>query len=900
MTSGGPRNTGFVPGVCLVKCQLMSGTWQDNVTPNDEPSPERVEKIFHEACDLSGSERAAFLIESCAGDEPLRGMVENLLRAADESSVLQDWETPAIMHVARSFAWPGPPVLDRYRVTGKLGTGGMGVVYRAERCDGEYSKEVAIKIIPWAAGDDGLLERFRTERSILARLNHPNIAGLLDGGATADGLPYFAMEVAEGVPIDEYVKEEKPSPRELVELFRRVCGAVSYAHRNLIVHRDLKPGNILVFRGPNGVANPKLLDFGVAKLLDESDAATRTRALTPEYASPEQISGAPVTTASDVYSLGVLLYELVTGRRPYRVTTGVIDLATAICKEEPVEPGPECDADLAKIALMALRKEPERRYASVEQMSEDLRRWLDGYPVSARPDARTYRARKFLGRNKVAVAIAAAFVVAIAGGVAATLRQAGIAERRFNDVRKLANSYLFEFDDSIKELPGSTAARQLVVNRGLEYLDHIARERAGDRALTLELAAAYTKIGDVQGRVDVANLGEPQAALASYGKAAELYKEVLARGRDADAALGLADTQAKSARILQNRGDLAKAEKLAREGIEIVETYAPVSKAARDILPGYYVVLGNLAGNPSYPNLGHAKLALELYQKALAGMQALARERPGDDATLRRLSAVYNRVGQMYQALGDGEAAVSALRSALDIQETLLKKSPGILTDRNNVAIGNNNLAVAYTQVLLRPRDAQPLHERALPLFRELAAADAKDVQAKLNLMGGLYAAARTELALGNSAQALEWANESVAEFEAVCKLKPDQPPAAGRTAYQVRADILIARGDLAAAAVDIRRQLEIDEALLRTYKGDASAQRNLAIAWEQMGSVHVVRAKRTASNAEWRQALAWFEKADDMYATQVKQETFIAQYARARESVRKNIVACREALKGR
>ena len=865
-----------------------------------EPSPERVEEIFQQAFDLMPEARAAFLSEACAGDEALRAMAENLLRSASEMEHNPDWRTPAMIHEAQASALTTTPVLDRYRLTGKLGTGGMGVVYRAERSDGAYQKQVAIKIVPWAAGDEKLLDRFREERAILARLDHPNIARLLDGGTTADGLPYIAMELAEGVPIDEFAKREKPSQRELVELFRRICAAVSYAHRNLIVHRDLKPGNILVSRGTDGVADPKLLDFGIAKLLDESDLTTRTRALTPEYASPEQISGAPVTTASDVYSLGVLLYELVSGHRPYRATTGVMDLAAAICNDEPVTPGPEFDPDIANIVLMALRKEPDRRYASAEQMSDDLRRWLEGYPVTARPDTRGYRARKFLFRNKLAAAAAAGFLLAIGGGAVTTLRQANIANRRFNDVRKLANSYLFEFHDAIIDLPGSTAARQLVVKRGMEYLDGMSREHSGDRTLTRELAAAYTRIGDVQGRVDTPNLGDSQGALDSYAKAARLYEEVLATGRDSEAALGSADDHAKSGRILQMKGDVRAAEARQKKAISLVEAYAPVSQAARDILPGHYAVLAGIEGNPASPNLGHTEQALELYRKALRGYQDQVRAHPGDSDLQQRLSVRYNQMGQMQQALDNGPAAVEAFRNSVDINEKLLRENPNNSTSQHNVAVTSNNIATVYNQVMNKPQEAQPYSDRALKLFRALVSADPKDVQSRINLADGLYTAGRTADFLHDRRHALALFDESVELFESIIRLTPGSPPPTSRTAWQFRADMFLDSGNLPAAMADIRRELAIDDQILRANNTDASSQRSQAIAWAQTGRVHLTlakRASRVSSTAEWREALSWYEKAGALYLDQQKRGTFIPLYRGALELVRKQIEICRKAL---
>jgi serine/threonine protein kinase len=332
-----------------------------------------VEQLFQEASDLEAAARPAFLADACRGDERLRQAVEDLLRASTEAAANPLWQEPAMHNEARFLAASDEATtLDRYRLLERIGAGGMGVVYKAVRADDEFSKLVAVKIV--RDSDPDMIGRLRQERQILAGLEHPNIARLLDGGTTADGRPFLVMEYVEGLPIDRYVAERQPPLPDLLDLFRKICAAVSYAHRNLIVHRDLKPANILV----TAEGQPMLLDFGIAKLLDGSAQRTRTgaAAMTPEYASPEQVLGAPITTASDIYTLGVLLYELLSGARPYRNTASPLELARAIGTEHPqplgTHAGRRFDSDLENIVQMALRKEPERRYASAGQFSEDL------------------------------------------------------------------------------------------------------------------------------------------------------------------------------------------------------------------------------------------------------------------------------------------------------------------------------------------------------------------------------------------------------------------------------------------------------------------------------------------------------------------------------------------------
>ena len=416
--------------------------------------------LFNDALGLHADERAVFLERVCAGDDEARAEVESLL-AAYQSAPSFLW-APALDPAP--FPIPSEPSrrmigkrLGRYRIVSVIATGGMGEVYRAVRADGEYEQTVAVKIVRGCMALDHVFRRFHRERQVLANLQHPGITRLLDGGMTDDGMPYLVMEYVNGERIDSYCDRHCLSITHRLRLFCRVCSAVQFAHQNLVVHRDLKPSNILVT--PDGC--PKLLDFGIAKLLDgNSDRTTNDatltvmRSLTPRYASPEQIRGEPITTATDVYSLGVILYELLTGHRPYRCQrNGGDDTASAICEDEPETPSlvvrnlvgpivgtgtkdtltPEAVAslrggnpnhlrkrlrgDLDNVLFMALAKEPRRRYATVEQFSDDIERHLERLPVVARRNTFLYRTSRHLYRNKGAVIAAVVIVAALVTGV---------------------------------------------------------------------------------------------------------------------------------------------------------------------------------------------------------------------------------------------------------------------------------------------------------------------------------------------------------------------------------------------------------------------------------------------------------------------------------------------------
>lgn len=466
---------------------------------------------------------------------------------------------------------------------------------------------------------DFILRRFRHERQILASLNHPYIAKLFDGDTTNDGQPYFVMELVEGKPVRKFCDDERLSIEERLKLFLHVCAAVSYAHRNLIVHRDLKPSNILV----TSDGTPKLLDFGIAKILSPNAAEethTNARAMTPEYASPEQVRGEPITTASDIYSLGVILYELLTGHRPYSLEgRSESEAARIIGEHEPEKPSfivararkvantggaqmsvmtPErasltrdllpvalhrrLRGDLDNIALKALCKEPARRYASVEQFSEDIERHLAGLPVRARKDTFKYRASKFIQRNRVGVAASALVLLTLIGGIVATLWQAHTArvertraEQRFNEVRKLAHSVLFEYHDAIAELPGSTPVRQRLVKDALDYLDSLSRDAAGDHSLRRELANAYLKVGDIQGKPYNPNLGDTAGALASYRKAQAILESLSnVEADDSNVKRDLALAYQDIGRIEMRMGDRAEALNYQRRAIALSESLA--------------------------------------------------------------------------------------------------------------------------------------------------------------------------------------------------------------------------------------------------------------------------------------------------------------------------------------
>ncbi len=493
---------------------------------------EEVISLFHEVADLPLSARVDYY--ASRGIPPnVREEVESLLQfdAHTESLTGQIAET-AQEALQASHGAPESQVWGRYRVIRLLGRGGMGAVYLAERNDGEVEQRVAIKVVHSSTGLPVFQERFLRERRILASLNHPGIARLLDAGQTDDGQPYLVMEYIDGVSIDEYCASL--DLREVLKLFLAVCDAVAYAHRNLIIHRDLKPSNILI----DGSGRPKLLDFGIAKIIDASEEArTVVRLLTPEYASPEQMRGEAHSTATDIYSLGAVLYKLLTGSVSNTADSG--SATTVIRPPSRVKAGIPADVDC--IVLKALRSEPEERYVTADALAEDVLAFLENRPVRARAGNSWYRARKFLRRYWIPVTAAAVALGGLSVGLYIANRERIVAQQRFSQVRDLSNQ-VFKLDDEIRGLPGATKARQALVALSLQYLERLGQQARGDKNLALEIGAAYLSVAEVQGVPGNSNLGELTSADESLAKAEAMVGPVLdAAPRDRTALLQAAE-----------------------------------------------------------------------------------------------------------------------------------------------------------------------------------------------------------------------------------------------------------------------------------------------------------------------------------------------------------------------
>jgi tetratricopeptide (TPR) repeat protein len=649
----------------------------------------RVAEAFDALRERTAAERAAWL-DGQAADDTTRTEVAAMLRAYDsDPAFLEPAGAVAEAVLARGLAGRR---LGAYRLVREIGRGGMGIVFEAHRDDEEFDRRAAIKVLPaWSAST--LVERFRFERRVLAGLDHPGIAKLLDAGTTEDGQPYFVMELVDGRPIDAWCRDRQAPAGERCRLVERVCEALAYAHQHLVIHRDVKAANILVT--PAG--EPKLLDFGIAALLADDGAAsaglTRTghHSFTPEYASPEQIRGERVTTATDVYSLGVVLYRLLAERPPYDLSgLSTFDAMRKVCEVEPpamstvaeLERRAVLRGDLDRIVAKALRKSPLDRYGTVAELAADLRAWREGRPVAAATQSVAYRVRRFTRRNRGTVAAGVALLAVLLAGAGTTAWQARVASRerdkaqqRFHQIRELSRSLIFDVHDALRPVAGATEARRLLLDRAVQFLDRLAADAGDDDALKVELAEGYRRLGSVQGAAGVDNLGDTSGALASLEKAARLAED--ARRADPAARLPLFAAVSTQSDLALVAHDAGRADAAARADARRLELAAEIERRYGDgeairVLASAYSDAGIFRAEQE--DLDGARryygTAVRIYERTPAAARADQGWGRAYSLTLKRLGAVEMVKG----ALDDSEAHY---RAALAIEEGLARQEPG-------------------------------------------------------------------------------------------------------------------------------------------------------------------------------------------------------------------------------
>ncbi len=651
--------------------------------------------------------------------------------------------------------------LGRYQLQGPVGAGGMGTVYAA--WDPVVGRKVAVKVLHE-------VQRFQQEREILAGLEHPHIARLLDAGETSQGRPWFAMEFVDGQPLDQFCDARRLTTRQRLELMRPVFAAVTSAHQHLVVHRDLKPGNILVTA--DGV--PKLVDFGIARLLEDSAPHTVTgfAPMTPAYASPEQVRREPVATSSDVYSLGVVLHELLTGVGPYDVAPGNVEALLQAVSAGELQPCSvvlarssedavacraasrerlrrELEGDLDAVVSMALRREPKDRYPSVQALEDDVVAFLEGRPTRARQGNGLYRAVKWVRRHRVGVAALVATFAALLVGLGATLWQArraaherDLAQRHFEQVRALAHAALFDYHDGVAELPGSTALRERMVQDALAYLDSLSADARDDVSLRDELAQAYLKVGDVQGDPFGASLGDTTHALASYLKGREIARAVLVEKPDDFAARKvIAASHDKVGAILEVTGDLRSASteyERARAADEALATLRP-----DDLEQRFAVSRDDLSQGQVLLQLGDLDAAAARLEQSLVARLALVPLRP-DIPTRRGVAVVLLSLGDVRKEQGRVKDALTHSEEAERILAGLLLEKPDDPTLRRTVATVWSRLLVLYLLDGQRPR-ALDMAQRPLTQARKDLALDAQNSVARRDLVVALSGLARAQ-----------------------------------------------------------------------------------------------------------------------------------------------------------
>lgn len=877
-----------------------------------------INQIFQNALDLPPAHRAAYLDEACNGDAELREEVEELLRADEQASARID---RAVNQAEDELRFAGQAVVigrhvGPYKIVREIGRGGMGAVYEAVRTDDQYVRSVAIKFVALGMDTPESLARFRVERQVLASLQHPNIAMLLDGGTSEDGRPYIVMEYVKGQPLLDYCQQHDLPVAERLKLFCSLCSAVHHAHQMLVIHRDIKPANVLVTEA----GEPKLLDFGIAKLLSPDlthgelpETLTLHRRLTPRYASPEQIRGEPLTTASDVYSLGVLLYELLTYASPYQ-TTGHshAEVQRAVCEQEParlsraVADNPrlkrELSGDLDNIVSMALRKEPQRRYSSAQQLAEDIRRYLNGLPVTARDETIFYLAAKLVRRNKLASAALALLAISVFAGWSLTIHEARKTQARFEQVRSLANTLLSDIPRDLRGLPGSVPIRAKLVRTALEHLNTLSQDAGGDVGFEYDLAQAYDRVGDVQGDPDGPNLGQYSDAIRSYQSALALGQRVIARRGDPGVFNTVAWLHLKIGDLQWRTGNSTAAFENYRKGLEIAarmraeagdmrgfnverEGYQKIARAytaARRLdealtnaqaakeaavrfapstigrergssgIAAALMIYGDVLGV-----MGNIQESRKAYEEAVTRLEPAVRAQPDQWADVEDLADAYRRLGDVlgapiYFNFGESHQAEVYLAKALVLEQRMADHEPQSAQRQARLSMAFRRLGSVQREH--DPAAAAASYERAIEIAEELRRGNPSDLnyQRELAIHRQVYGQALHRLGRLPAAQ------QQIETAIGVQRRLVEQLP--NRTVlHEDLFHSLLALGDLKPPQAAIPHYDEAAVIARRLRLKDEKnlyAERCAALAQEAIGSAQARLRDRKAAEKSYRDAL--------------------------------------------
>lgn len=741
-----------------------------------------------ELLEQTDAERAAGLARIRQSAPQRAADLQSLIEAAQSEYL----ERPAWASIALPAVDVAPPErIGPWKIMDELGRGGMGTVYRAQRDDGSFVQTVAVKLIRAELVSAELRRRFDSERRILASLEHPNVARLLDAGTTAQGVPYLVLEYVAGEPIDRFCDLRALEVEQRLALFRLVCAAVHAAHQRLILHRDLKAANVLV----DSAGQPKLLDFGIAKiLLPEAQEGELTlvgfaRPLTPEWSSPEQLRGEALTTASDVYSLGVLLYVLLTGRRPHAYSAKPpAAFATDIESTRPAslwvaardQPPPGVSAqrlrgDIERLAQKALATDLHERYASVADLDADVARLLGGRPIAAHPPSLGYRFRRMVLRNQVASAAVALAALGLMAATAFSVRQAAIAmqerqraERRFEDVRRIANVVLFDLNDALANISGTLAVREVLVQNALRYLDDLARETGREPEMLTELAVAYERIAEVQGMPSWPSHGRSGNALASLERALELHRR--ANALAGSSAIAEARVLSNVGSILAARGESSRARDSQHEAEAALRM---VAATGRDV--GWVLQLARIqvaAGDATW-ELGDVPSADREYQRALVTVHDGRVKFSDTTSLMRQLGVVEQRLGDAAAVRADWSQARLHHGASLAADDALLLREPGSLELQRDLGTDLSRVgAVAF--MLGQHREALIAHHRALDLRNRLAHADPGDARAQDDAAESHLQIAQSLAATGRTLEARAAATMAATSWRALVQRDPD------------------------------------------------------------------------------------------------------------------------------
>ncbi len=829
-----------------------------------------IESLFERASDLPEAERDAFLDRECGHDEQMRQEVEALLRADRAADGILD--RPLERAAGAVLATPSGPadappagalppgtLIDVYRIVRELGHGGMGAVYLAERADGAYSQQVALKVVRGGLIAAALERRFLRERQILARLQHPNIARLLDGGFTRERLPYLAMEYVEGEPLTRWAESRSLGAEARLRLFLEVCEAVQYAHRQLVVHRDLKPANILV----SGEGHVRLLDFGIARLLDDSaeegEALTRTGflLLTPEYAAPEQVRGDAPTTATDVYSLGAVLYELLSGKKAYEFSSHslteilrVLDQDIPLLAHRPDLPKAlqrQLSGDLETIVHRALAREPERRYPSAEALAADVRRHLEHRPVAARPDSLGYRLAKYLRRNRLAVSAAAALLIAIALGVATTIWQALEARREATRAQAMSDLLYGSFGavDPLTAQGRTVSAREVLdaaakridtvrdpsvridVLRTIGELYFMVAVYEPAESLLLRARTEATALHGERSKERAEVLGIHASMLVDRGKYDEalvLAEETRSIGEDVPGAEGIARSAlATIGSALEFKGDTAKAEEVFRQLLELdMRRFGARSKQVGEDLGhiGY-----NLVFKDRYEE------AESMYKRAIETLVAVA---PDADST----ATAYHGLGLLYRRMARLPEAEQNHRRYYELRARLLGP------DHPRVASALVELATDI-QMQGRLDEAEPLLKRTLEIRERMLRPDHPE------LADTFAALAWLSFSRGQLASAIEYERRGRDIYSAALGARHPTTALMNSNLGRFQRDA----GDYDAA------ERSLGDALAVRLETFGPEHTEVAITRVHLGTLRRLQGKLSLAETEYRQALAILEK---------------------------------------